>query len=74
MTRKDIEHLAQVAESVKAQFNLDHNACDGVSARFLWAIHASKNNPRFSEEFQEERARRFKRRYLRRVVTMLDRP
>jgi hypothetical protein len=42
MTREDIEHLAEVAESVKAQFNLDPNACEQVSARFLWAIHASK--------------------------------
>jgi hypothetical protein len=57
MTRKDIEHLAQVAESVKAQFNLDHNACDAVSARFLWAIRASKNNPRFSQQNFKKRAR-----------------
>ena len=57
MTRDDIEHLAQVAESVKAQFNLDDNVCDQVSARFLWAIHASHNNPRFSEQNFKKRAR-----------------
>ena len=57
MTRKDIEHLAEVAESVKAQFNLDPKVCDQVSKRFLWAIHASKNNPRFSEQNFIKRAR-----------------
>src|SRR5262249_31953575 len=47
MTREDIENLAAAAESVKAQCNLDDKVCDEVSARFLSAIHASKNNPRF---------------------------
>ena len=57
MTREDIEHLAEVAESVKAQFNLSDADCDAVAGRFLWAIHASKNNPRFSEENFRKRAR-----------------
>jgi hypothetical protein len=55
MTRDDIEHFAQVCESLKAQckaqedgFRVDRDF-DGFIGRMLWAIHASPNNPLFDE-------------------------
>jgi hypothetical protein len=55
MTHDDIEHLAQVCESLKAQckaqedgFQVDRDF-DGFIGRMLWAIHASPNNPPFDE-------------------------
>ena len=60
MTRDDIEHLAQVAESVFAQLggeNLTRDNFDGFVGRMLWAIESSKDNPRFSEQAFRARAR-----------------
>ena len=55
MTRHDIEHLAQVSLSVASQIRASEKQCmtmddfDGFLGRMLWAIHASKDNPRFDE-------------------------
>jgi hypothetical protein len=60
MTQDDIEHLAQVAESVFAQLSvgtMSKDDFDGFLGRMLWAIHASNNNPRFSEPAFRVRAR-----------------
>lgn len=54
MTKDDIEHLAQVCESLKAQcvaqagFSIS-NDFDSFLGRMLWAIHASPDNPEFDE-------------------------
>jgi hypothetical protein len=52
MTRDDIEHLVQVAESAFAQMN--NGPMQGrlrtLRRTDAWAIHASKDNPRFSEQ------------------------
>jgi hypothetical protein len=50
----------QVAESVFAQLNMGPMSKDdfqGFVGRMLWAIHASKDNPRFSEQAFHARAR-----------------
>jgi hypothetical protein len=60
MTRDDIEHLVQVAESVFAQLSLgpmSKDDFDGFLGRLLWAIDSSKDNPRFSEQAFRARAR-----------------
>ena len=63
MTRQDIEHLAEVAESVFAQMNASESKSmtlddmDSFVGRMLWAIHASKANPRFDEGAFRARAR-----------------
>jgi hypothetical protein len=61
MTRDDIEHLAEVAESVFAQVRasgpLTEADLDGFVGRMLWAIHASRDNPHFSEQAFRARAR-----------------
>jgi len=55
MTKADIEHLAEVCESLFAQINASESKSftiadfDSFVGRMLWAIHASNNNPRFDE-------------------------
>jgi hypothetical protein len=58
MTTDDIEHLAQVCESVFAQINASGSMkaedFDGFVGRMLWAIHASGSLP---ESFDEGKFR-----------------
>jgi hypothetical protein len=59
MTRDDIEHLAEVAESVFVQLNqgtMSKDDFDAFLQRVLWAIHASRDNPHFSEQAFRTRA------------------
>ena len=55
MTKSDIEHLAQVCESLFAQINASESKSftiadfDSFVGRMLWAIHASNGTPRFDE-------------------------
>lgn len=47
MTRSDIEHLAQVTHSLRQR--LDAQEFDLFVGRVLWAIHSSRDNPKFDE-------------------------
>lgn len=58
MTRDDIEHIAQCLTALKAQigkvYARDEHA--RMIDRFLWAIHASHDNPKFDEGNFRDRA------------------
>jgi hypothetical protein len=63
MTRADIEHLGEVCESVSAQIKASESKSmtmddfDAFVGRMLWAIHASRDNPRFDENKFRQMAR-----------------
>jgi len=52
MTRHDIEHLAQVLVSIRplvGEGKIPEDEAERLIDRMLWAIHASKGNPKFDE-------------------------
>lgn len=59
MTRNDIDHLAEVCESVFAQIQnepLTQSDFQAFVSRVLWAIHASEGNPMFNEQAFKDRS------------------